>query len=132
VARVALDADVVIAFLDPGDDQHETAVAELRPCLASGDELVVGATVYAETIVRPLQQGTGATVDQFLDSAGITVVPIDRRIARRAAALRVEHPSLRLPDAMSLATAITTEATLLTLDKRLRRIARRARPASQP
>lgn len=131
MARVALDADIVIAFLDPGDDQHAAAVAELRPRLAAGDELLVGATVYAETIVRPLQNGTDATVDQFLDSADIRVVPIDRAIARRAAALRAEHPSLRLPDAMSLATAITTDSTLLTLDKKLRKIAR-VQPVSRP
>jgi predicted nucleic acid-binding protein len=128
VGRVALDADVVIAFLDPGDDQHALAVAELRPRLVAGDELLVGATVYAETIVRPLQQGTDATVDSFLDAAGITVVPVDRAVARRAAQLRAEHTSLRLPDAMSLAIALATDAALLTLDKKLNQIARRARP----
>ena len=128
MARVALDADVVIAFLDPGDDQHSRAVAELRPRLAAGDELVLGATVYAETIVRPLQQGTDATVDGFLDAAGITVVPVDRDVARRAARLRADHPSLRLPDALSLATALGADATLLTLDKKLKRIAERAQP----
>lgn len=131
MARVALDADIVIAFLDPGDDQHAAAIAALRPRFAAGDELLVAATVYAETIVRPLQQETDATVDQFLDSAGITVVPIDRAIARRAATLRAEHPSLRLPDAMSLATAIVTDSTLLTLDKKLAQIARRAQPPAQ-
>jgi len=128
VARVALDADIVIAFLDPGDDQHTAAVARLRPRLAAGDELLVGATVYAETIIRPLQHGTDATVDQFLDSANITVIPVDRAIARGAAALRTKHPSLRLPDAMSLATAIMTDSTLLTLDKKLRKIALRVEP----
>lgn len=130
MARVALDADIVIGFLDPGDDQHAAAVTELRPRLAAGDELLVGATAYAETIIRPLQQGTDATVDQFFDSAGIAVIPIDRAIARRAAALRAKHPSLRLPDAMSLATAIMTDSTLLTLDKKLRKIALRVEPPS--
>ena len=132
MARVALDADIVIALLDPGDDQHGAAVTQLRPRLAAGDKLLLGATVYAETIVRPLRHGTDATVDQFLDSAGIAVIPIDRAIARRAAALRAEHPSLRLPDAMSLATAIATGSTLLTLDKKLRRVARRIEPPSRP
>lgn len=125
MARVTLDADVVIAFLDPGDDQHATAVAELRPRLAAGDELLAAATVYAESIARPLQQGTDATVDEFFDAAGISIVPIDRAVARRAASLRAEHQSLRLPDAMSLATAIVTNSALLTLDKKLRQIARR-------
>ena len=130
MARVALDADVVIAFLDPGDDQHAAAIAELRPRLAAGDELLVAATVYAETIVRPLQQGTDATVDQFLDAAGISIVAIDRAIARCAALLRGEHQSLRLPDAMSLATAIVTNSALLTLDKKLRQVARRIQPTA--
>ena len=128
MARVALDADVLIAFLDPGDDQHHRAVAALRPRLTSGDELLVGATVYAETIVRPLQQGTDATVNAFLDAAGATVVPVDRALARRAALLRAENSSLRLPDAMSLATALATDATLLTLDKKLQQVAKRTQP----
>lgn len=125
MARVALDADIVIGFLDPGDDQHATAVAELRPRLAAGDKLLAAATVYAESIGRPLQQGTDAIVEEFFDAAGISIVPIDRAVARHAAVLRAEHQSLRLPDAMSLATAIVTESTLLTLDRKLRQIARR-------
>ena len=129
MARVALDADIVIAFLDPGDDQHATAVAELRPRLSAGDKLLAAATVYAESIVRPLQLGTDATVDEFFDAAGISIVPIDRAVARRAAVLRAEHQSLRLPDAMSLATAIVTDSPLLTLDKKLRQIARRVQPS---
>jgi predicted nucleic acid-binding protein len=128
VAHVALDADVLIAFLDPGDDQHSRAVRELRPRLTAGDELLVGATVYAEAIMRPLQQGTDATVDAFLDEAGAAVVPIDRAVARRAADLRARHPSLRLPDAMSLAVALETNASFLTLDKKLQRMVNRARP----
>jgi predicted nucleic acid-binding protein len=130
VALVALDADVVIAFLDPGDDQHGRAVGELRPRLAAGDELIIGATVYAETIVRPLQQGTDATVDAFLDAAGVTVVPVDPAVARRAARLRATSSSLRLPDAMSLATALVTNATFVTLDEKLQRLAEQARPSA--
>ena len=122
MARVALDADLLIAFLDPGDAQHERAVDELRPRLADGDELLIGATVYAELMVRPLQQRSDATVDGFLDAAGVRFVPTDRAIARRAARLRADHPALRLPDAMSLATALGSDATLLTLDEKLQRV----------
>ncbi len=122
MARVALDADLLIAFLDPGDAQHERAVDELRPRLTDGDELLIGATVYAEVMVRPLQQRSDATVDGFLDAAGVRFVRTDRAIARRAARLRADHSALRLPDAMSLATALGSDATLLTLDKKLQRI----------
>jgi predicted nucleic acid-binding protein len=126
VARVALDADLLIAFLDPGDAQHKRAVDELRPRLAAGDELLVGATVYAEVIVRPLQHGAQATVDGFLDAAGIRLVPTDRAIALRAAQLRADHHSLRLPDALSLATALVSDSALITLDKKLKRVAEQA------
>lgn len=123
MARIALDADLLIAFLDPGDAQHARAVDELRPRLAAGDEMFVGATVYADVIVRPIQRGAEGTVDGFLDAAGIRLVPIDRAIARRAAQLRAQHRSLRLPDALSLAAALANDAVLLTLDKKLNKIA---------
>jgi predicted nucleic acid-binding protein len=124
VARVALDADVVIAFLDAGDDQHERAVDLLRPRLAAGGEILIGASVYAEVMVRPLARGTGGRVDEFIDAIGATVLAFDRELARRAADLRARHRSLRLPDALSLATALMAGAGLVTLDQRLRRLAR--------
>lgn len=129
MAAVALDADVVIAFLDAGDDQHDRAIEELRPRLAAGDDVLVSASVYAGVMVRPLQRGTAATVDEFLDAIGATVVAIDRGVARQAAQLRARHRSLRLPDALSLATAVAQGAELLTLDQGLRRIAARERRA---
>jgi predicted nucleic acid-binding protein len=122
VARVALDADVVIAFLNADDDQHQRAVDVLRPVFAAGDQICVPASVYAEVMVRPVQRGNDRLVDDFLEVARAEVVPIDRGIARDAARLRARHRSLRLPDALSLATARMLGAELLTLDRRLRRI----------
>ncbi|MGI8413728.1 MAG: type II toxin-antitoxin system VapC family toxin [Solirubrobacteraceae bacterium] len=122
MARVALDADVIIAFLDPGDAQHDVAVQALGPHLAAGDELLVGATVYAEVIVRPLQRGTAGRVDEFLAAIGAQVVDVDRLLARTAADLRARHRRLRLPDAVALATALTRGAQFLTLDRDLQQI----------
>ncbi|MEX2193773.1 MAG: PIN domain-containing protein [Thermoleophilaceae bacterium] len=130
MAAVALDADVVIAFLDAADDQHERAIDQLRPRLAAGDAVLVSASVYAEVMVRPLQRGNDVEVDAFLDAIDATVVAVDRTLARRAAQLRARHRSLRLPDALSLATALAADAELLTLDHGLRRIANRERPAT--
>lgn len=129
MARVALDADVVIAFLDAGDGQHERAVDLLRPLFGEGAEIVIGASVYAEVMVRPLARGVGDRVDEFLDAVGATVVAIDRELARRAAGLRARHRSLRLPDALALATALGAGADLVTLDQRLTRVARGEREA---
>jgi predicted nucleic acid-binding protein len=86
MARVALDADVIIAFLDPADAQHRRAVEELRRRLAAREEFVVAASVYAEVMVRPLARGAEATVDEYLDAVGARVVPIDRALARRPGA----------------------------------------------
>jgi predicted nucleic acid-binding protein len=129
MARVALDADVVIAFLDPSDAQHQHAVELLREHLAGGAGMLLAATVYAEVIVKPLQHGTDGTVDQLLAAVGANVVDVDRALARRAAQLRGRHSGLRLPDALSLATALVNDARLLTLDRALQRIADRERGA---
>ena len=127
MARVALDADVIIAFLNPSVAQHQQAVELLREHLAGGDDILITATVYAEVIVKPLQHGTDGTVDQFLSAVGAHVVDVDRALARRAAQLRGRHGAVRLPDALSLATALVNDARLLTLDRALQRIADRER-----
>lgn len=124
MARVALDADVLIAFLDAGDDQHERAVDLLRPWLGARAEIMIGASVYAEVMVRPIARGAGGKVDEFIDAIGATVLAVDRGLAREAAGLRARHRSLRLPDALALATALTAGADLITLDRRLGRVAR--------
>ena len=79
--------------------------------------------MYAEILVRPLQRGDEDTVDRFIAAIDATVVPLDRDIARRAARLRGSHRSLRLPDAISLATSLSTGAEFVTLDHRLSRTA---------
>jgi hypothetical protein len=63
VAAAALDAEVLIAFREPSDAQRERAVSELRARMAAGEQLRVGASVYAEVMVRPLAGGTDAKVD---------------------------------------------------------------------
>jgi predicted nucleic acid-binding protein len=127
VARVALDADVLIGFLDAADAQHDRAVELLRPRLTGGGAIVLSASVYAEVMVRPIQRSTAATVDEFLNAIGAVVVPIDRTSAHRAAELRADDPGLRLPDALSLAAALVADAEFLTLDRRLARVADRER-----
>ena len=123
MATVAPDADVLIAFLDDRDAQHEAAVELLGPHLGAGHQVVVGASVYAEVLVHPLRLGRAQEVDDFLDAARIRVIEIGRSIARRAARLRAEHRRLRLPDALSLACALESGATMLTFDARLQRLA---------
>ncbi len=99
--------------------------------MAASERLLLGASVYAEVMVRPLERGSGDKVDEFLFAAKVTVVEVNRAVARSAAQLRAQHRSLRLGDALSLATALSAGAELLTFDQRLRRVAEREKRSAE-
>jgi predicted nucleic acid-binding protein len=117
-----LDAGVVIAVLDAGDAHHAAAVQSLNRARDLGDELVIPASAYAECLVSPSRVGPAAiaSVDRFLDALPAHVEPATRAIGAAAALLRASHgPSLRLPDALVVATAAVLEADrVITTDAR--------------
>lgn len=128
-----LDAGVVIAGLD-ADDAHHTAAADaLGAARDRGNSFVLPASAYAEILVRPATRGppTVVRVDTALDALRISIANADHDVARRAATLRARHATLRLPDALVIATAIALDADhLLTTDQRwktLRRLGIRGR-----
>ena len=112
MAAVVLDASAVIAYAE-GEDP----VANLT---AQGTTRLLPASAYSEILIGPLRAGTTALLDGLLAVADVEVVPIDARIARVAAEARAERPSLRLPDALVVATALVRECELVTLDRRMR------------
>jgi predicted nucleic acid-binding protein len=120
VGAVALDASVAIALLDPADGHHGRAVAALRE--RTRLPLIMAASAYSEALVQPLVKGLGDAVEDFVESLGVEIVAADRGIGRRAAELRAGHRTLRLPDALVLATAQARGASLLTFDARLARL----------
>ena len=115
-----LDAGVVIALLDASDVHHAAAVAAVTNARDQGDALILPASAYAECLVAPYRRGDDAValVDRFLDALPARVEPADRAIARAAARLRAQHgPTLRLPDALVIATALARDAaSVLTTD----------------
>ena len=122
MGAVALDASVAIALLDPADVHHQEAATVLREHIRSA--LLMPASAYSETLVRPLAKGLGdAAVEDFVGSLRVEIVSADKDIARRAAQLRGDHGSLRLPDALVLATAQARGASVLTFDGPLARLA---------
>lgn len=104
MALVVLDASVIIGFLDPEDALHDVCVAALAEHQL--DDLVLPASVYAEILVAPYRTGPGAVaeVEAFLSDFGVRIEPITASIARAGALLRSERKSLRIPDALVLAT----------------------------
>lgn len=126
MALVVLDASVVIAFLDPDDALHAAAVETLTK--HQHEELLIPATVYAEILVAPYRRGAEsvAEVEAFLADFAVRIETLTPAIARAAAKLRSESRSLRLPDAVVLATTDELEAdTVLTGDESWARISGR-------
>jgi predicted nucleic acid-binding protein len=121
VALTVLDASIVIAVLDPADAHHAVAAEALRTCLAARDRFVLPASAYAEVLVGPYRRGPEAvaTLNAFLDALPCDLEPVGRATAGRAARLRADHgPTLRLPDALVLATALEIDAArVLTTDR---------------
>ena len=118
---IHLDAGVVIGFLDADDAHHESAAQALAGSLRSGDRLAMAASAFAECLVGPSRRGERAiaTVRQLFERLPIDIIDLDADTARRAAALRAKHASLRLPDALVLATASENSAEcLITTDRR--------------
>jgi predicted nucleic acid-binding protein len=123
VAVTVLDASVVVGFLSSGDARHSAAEAAFAR--HREDELVIPASVYAEILVGPFRIGAAAVakVESFLTDFSIRIAAVDAETAKRAAFLRSRHQSLRLPDALVLATADAISASkVLTADRSWARI----------
>ncbi len=111
----------MIGFLDADDAHHQSAAEAFAVSLRSGDRLAMAASAFAECPVGPSRRGEQAvaTVSDLFERLPIAVIDLDAGTARRAAALRAKHASLRLPDALVLAAASENSADqLITTDRR--------------
>jgi len=119
VALIHLDAGVIIGFLDGNDAHHTAAQSKLTDALRNGDRFAMAASAFAECLVGPARRGDVAIrrVHELFDRLPITIVPLGAEVAIIAARLRALHPTLRLPDALVIATAIDGAADeLVTTD----------------
>ncbi|HEY1617465.1 MAG TPA: PIN domain-containing protein [Streptosporangiaceae bacterium] len=121
MGTVVLDASVVLALLDPQDALHEPVSAAARCRSGRGEEFILPASVLAEVLVGAARRGEaalGATRQRTVAAFG-SPYPVDEEVAAAAARRRARHRTLRLPDALVLATADAAGADeVLTGDKR--------------
>ncbi len=118
MALIVLDSSVVIAHLDATDALNAAATKALDEY--AEDDLRLPASAYAECLVDPAAKGALSVARDRIGALGLRLVPIDAAIAERAAVLRGDR-SLRLPDALVLATAEELDVDLvLTGDRRWR------------
>lgn len=116
-----LDAGVIIAFLDADDSHHDAATSALANALDHADRLSIAASALAECLVGPARRGAKSVelVRTAIGRLPVSVVLLDEVIATRAAVLRARHRTLKLPDALVIATAETTGAgRLITTDRK--------------
>jgi predicted nucleic acid-binding protein len=127
VGTLILDASVLIGLLDREDPHHSKAVDEVEAADRGERQLVTPASAYSEALVAFAHADRIADAREAIGAMGITVAPLSATIAERAAILRATQSSLRLPDAIVLATADVLVGELLTYDEKLERVARRQR-----
>jgi predicted nucleic acid-binding protein len=121
VGLIHLDAGVLIGFLDGSDVHHEAARDVFAGALQAGEQLAMAASAFAEILLGPARRGAAdiRTVRNLADRLPIEIIPLDVEIATTAARLRAAHRTLRLPDALVIATAIEAAADrLLTTDRK--------------
>lgn len=115
-----LDAGVIIGFLDANDAHHAKARVALGEARDRNDRLVIPASAFAQILVGPSRKGTDAVVAvrDLVDRVPIAIEPLHAEIAAAAAVLRARHRSLKLPDALVIATAGHLDADhLITTDR---------------
>lgn len=110
-----LDAGVLIGFLDAKDAHHRAADRAMADALGRHDRIVLPASAFAEVLVGPSRRGARAMAATrgLVERLPIEIAPLDEPIARAAAALRAGRRSLKLPDALVIATAHVIDADLL-------------------
>lgn len=121
---VALDTAPLIYFIER-NRQYRNILRPFFAAVAKGDTRIVTSTLtLMEVLVHPLRHGNELLAHRYSDillsSPNVTTVPITSAIAKTAAQLRATT-SLKTPDAIQLATAITEKVdVLLTGDRDFR------------
>ncbi len=122
---IVLDASVVIAALARDDVHHRAAVAGINS--TANDDLVLASTTRTEVLIHPARVGGSALANARALLDGCATVPVTGAVADDAALLKARHPTLRVPDAITLVVAEQIEADAVwTFDRRWTDIDRRA------
>ena len=102
---ILLDSTVIVAFLDADDELNAPTVARFRQLLGS-EPLAASVISYAEVMTGAvLGHHAVKAVEGFFDTFIASLLPVERPVAARAAAIRGKRSSLAMPDALILATA---------------------------
>lgn len=113
---IVLDASALIAFLDPSDALHDTAITALLEL--GGRRLLLSPITHAEVLVGPARAGTLAVTQAALGALGVTEVALPPDAAARLAGLG-SATRLKLPNCCVILAAQQSACPILTFEARL-------------
>lgn len=121
--RIYLDSNVFIDAFE-NDDLLVTRGRLVLDHVRAGGAVGVISELVAELLTKPMETGDSELRDAyealFESSSMIEAFPIDRRVLVQAASLRATVKSMRMPDAIHVATAkLQNCGAFVTADRRL-------------
>ena len=121
---ISLDSNIFIRAIDDPTILGEKARDLIDQIKEASPTVFISTMVMEEFFVRVYKEKRDKDIDAYLEFMTLgglcTVVDINQQIALLAAKLRAEYPSLRAPDAIHIASAITSKAKVfITTDRRL-------------
>jgi len=120
----ALDTSLFIYFIEENEAFLPLVAPIFEDVAAGRREVVTSSLTLLEVLVVPFRAGNLALADRYeaylSRSRGVRLVDVDRPQLRAAAQLRALHPSVRTPDALQLAAALSAGcSTFVTNDRDL-------------
>jgi predicted nucleic acid-binding protein len=109
--RAALDTAVFVYYIEEHAGFLPLVAPVFEQVAAGRREVVTSSLTLLEVLVVPYRAGNLALAERYETSLsrsrGLSLVDIGRDELRAAAQLRARHPSLRTPDAIQVATALS-------------------------
>jgi len=119
-AQIVLDTSPLIAYLEGSQGISEAATLLIDDWIRNGRNRGVVSTVSALELFVGVERSTGPGADNLLDFLlqfpNLETIAVDLDIAREAAKVRAST-RLKAPDAIIIATAKKTSATIATNDR---------------
>lgn len=111
-ANIYFDANIFIYAFENHDGYRDEIATLFNQLYGQNCQIISSELTYAECLVKPLKENDTNSIARYehflVHSDSISLIPISLDILRRASLFRA-HRSIRLPDAIHVATAIESD-----------------------